>query len=139
MTESLDEQPRKSTQAIQTGPDPDGLSLKLSNLQKMGYREMTVSELISHLAGLPPMMEIYSDSDGVSMFVNDTVIQQRENGPPYLRLLCSQLPKPPKPPSTESVEAQTARQTQTAMQLARDMQQSVTMPEGNTDDPRIDY
>lgn len=121
-----------------THSDSD-LAEKLGNLRKIGWREMTVAELAAHLAGLPPMMEIYTDSDGIPMFVNDTEVQVREKGAPFLRLICSQLPKPPKPPSTESVEVQTARQAQVAMNLAHNIDSAGKMPAATVEDPRIEY
>jgi hypothetical protein len=100
---------------------------------------MTVAELAGHLAGLPPMMEVYTDSDGTAMFLNDTEVQQRENGPPFLRLLCSETPKPRKPPSTESVDVQTAKQAQVATHLAHNIDKAGRMPTSDIDDPRITY
>jgi hypothetical protein len=100
---------------------------------------MTVAELTSHLAGLPPMMEVFTDSDGVSMFVNDTEVQVREKGPPFLRLKCSVTPKPPAPPSTESVEVQTARKAQVAMHLAHNIGRAEQMPASTAEDPNIHY
>lgn len=101
---------------------------------------MTVAELTSHLAGLPPMMEVFTDSDGVAMFVNDTEVQQsQDNRPPFLRIRCSVKPKPPAPPSTESVDVQTARKQQVAMHLAHNMQQDIQMPQSTAEDPAIHY
>jgi len=112
---------------------------KMSALLKTGWREMTVAELTSHLAGLPPMMEVFSDSDGIAMFVNGTEVQTREKGPPFLRLQCSATPKPPEPPSTESVEVQTARKAQVAMHLAHNIGKAESMPTSTAEDPSIHY
>lgn len=85
------------------------------------------------------MMEVFTDSDGVAMFVNETEVQTQETGPPFLRLKCSVKPKPPTPPSTESVEVQTARKQQVAMHLAHNMQQDIQMPVSTAEDPAITY
>jgi hypothetical protein len=119
--------------------ETDELIEKLGNLRKIGWKEMTVAELAAHLAGLPPMMEVFTDSDGVAMFLNDAEVQEREgNGGPFLRLKCSVKPKPPAAPSTESVEQQTARQAQRAMGLAHGIEAASRMP---TDaiEPHINY
>lgn len=116
------------------------LQQKLGNLHEIGWREMTVAELASHLAGLPPMMEVFTDSDGVAMFVNDTEVQvTAERGVPFLRLKCSVTPKPPDPPSAESVEVQTARKAQVAMDLAHRIDEAGRMPAATVEDPRITY
>jgi hypothetical protein len=99
--------------------------------------EMTVAQLIAHLAGLPPMMEVYADADGVAMFVNETEVQLREQGPPFLRLKCSVYPLPTKPPTTETVEQQTAKQYQRALDLSAESERKSKMPESV--DLHLDY
>jgi hypothetical protein len=113
---------------------------KLENKAKIGSLDMTVAELAARLAGLPPMMDVFVNADGVSMFLNDVQIEQIPppadeavpgyQAPPFLRLVCSETPVAPKPPSTESVEEQTARQAQRSMDLARNIQQAEQMPPG---------
>ena len=105
---------------------PD-LEDKLGNFTKLGCIEMTVAELAAKLSGLPPMMEVYTDSDGVAMFINDTEVQIREQGSPFLRLKCSVTPTPPEAPSTESVDEQTARQQQRAMAMSAEIERASQM------------
>lgn len=68
------------------------LVTKLDNMSKMGYRVMTVAELASHLAGLPPMMEVFIDADGASMYLNDVEMQEATGYPPFLRLIGNERP-----------------------------------------------
>lgn len=116
--------------------DMNVTSQQLGNMKGIGWQEMTVAELVSKLAGLPPMMEVFCNADGTAMFVNDVQIEQeqateaRPAPPPFLRIICSEKPSPPKPPSVETVEEQTARQSQRAMDLAHNIQRAEQMPEG---------
>lgn len=88
-----------------------------------------VATLISKLAGLPPMMPIFVNADGISMFLNSVQIEQiDENSPPFLRLLCSVKLIIPESPAL-SKEEQESKQRQTAMQLSRNIQDSERMPE----------
>lgn len=103
-------------------------SKQLESLKQIGYVDMTVAELFSHLAGLPPMMEVYALSDDISMFINDIRVEVPETGPPFLRVLCSETPKAKPPPSTDSVEIQTARKAQVSMDLARRIDESQVFP-----------
>jgi len=107
----------------------DDLPQKLEGLSKIGYKEMTVAELISGLAGLPPMMEVYADCDGISSFVNGAEIEQvGERGAPFLRIKCSEKPIPRLAPAM-SYEEEMARQKNTAIELGRRLQEAAVMPE----------
>lgn len=107
---------------------------QLENLQQTGWQDVTVAELVSKLAGLPPMMEVFVNADGISMFLNDIQIEQsdaREDGyqpPPFLRVIASQHPAAPKPPDTRTVEEQTAAKAQQAMELSAVADESTRMP-----------
>lgn len=63
---------------------------KLENLDKMGYKVMTVSELLGRLAGLPPMMEVFIDAAGEAMYLNETQLQESDGYAPFLRLIANQ-------------------------------------------------
>lgn len=90
---------------------------------------MDVATLISKLAGLPPMMPVFINADGTSMFLNGIQIEQvDENSPPFLRMICSVHLVIPNPPLLTKDEAE-AQQRQLAMQLSKNIQDSETMPE----------
>jgi hypothetical protein len=100
---------------------------KLDNLSKIGYKDVTVSDLVAKLAGLPPMMEVYVNADGISMFLNDALVEQKEGFPPFFRLFCGTVPVVPKPPSVSYEEA-LDQQRQRAMQMSRNSQEAQRMP-----------
>lgn len=90
---------------------------------------MDVATLVSKLAGLPPMMPVFANADGTSMFVNGLQIESvDENSPPFLRVLCSIHLTIPESPPLNKDEAE-ARQRQNAMQLSKNIQDSEKMPE----------
>jgi hypothetical protein len=109
-------------------------------MKEIGWQEMTVADLVGKLAGLPPMMEVFANADGIAMFVNDVQVEQERATeavpapPPFLRIICGEQPAPPKAPSVETVEEQTARQQQRAMDLAHNIQRAEQMPEGMQND-----
>lgn len=107
---------------------------QLGNLKEMGWKDVTVSDLISKLAGMPPMMEVFVNADGTSMFLNEVQIEQpevREDGtadPPFLRIVASVTPAPPKLPDTRTVQEQTAAKAQQAMELTAVADEATRMP-----------
>lgn len=106
----------------------DNAMQKLEGLDKIGYQEMTVAELTSALAGLPPMMEVYIDAGGTSMYLNTADIERWENGPPFLRIHCDVNPVVPQDFGL-SYEERLDKQKQVAMQLGRNVQLAEVMPE----------
>jgi len=92
------------------------------------FTAMTIAELVGKLAGLPPMMEIFVNADGTSMFVNDLEIERLSNeAPPYARLHCSVKAIQKAPPALSKEELE-SMQKQNAMQLAHNLQEAEKMP-----------
>ena len=98
-----------------------------SLMSKIGANPMTVSELASKIAGLPPMMEVFANADGTSMFINDLVIEQASpETPPYGRLHCSVTPQIKEAPPMNKDELE-ARQRQRAMALSASIEAASRM------------
>lgn len=106
----------------------DNFIQKLDNMSKMGYRVMTVADLVAKLAGQPPMMEVYVDADGAAMFLNDVQLQQAEGFPPFLRLICSLHPAVPQQ-GIQTHEEQVAMQRQRAMHMSAVIERESHMSE----------
>lgn len=112
--------------------NPDLLE-KLQQMRQMGYKVMTVSDLVQRLAGLPPMMEIFVDADGTPMFLNDTQIQRIENDEkwnpaPFLRIICNPHPVKTEPLIEDTTyEEKLARQRQRAMDMSAQIERETQM------------
>lgn len=101
------------------------LQEKLKNLNRIGYKEMTVAELIGQLAALPPMMEVYAaDEDDVKYLIR---IEVRETTPPYLLIITHHQPLLVDGVN-EDYDAQVARKRQQAMDMAARSEKESKMP-----------
>ncbi len=67
------------------------------NLLNSGYEDMTVSELIANLAGLPPMMDVYIQIDGDTkhsvLFLNEVKVMEVTDAPSFVVLGASEKPQ----------------------------------------------
>lgn len=100
-----------------------------SQLAEIGYEDMNISKLASELAGLPPMMEVYVNADGESMFIHELIVERGpdDTQPPFARLVCGVKPPVVEAPKLTPEEAE-AMQRQRAMQLSHAIEQSQKMP-----------
>lgn len=101
---------------------------QISDLMKQGYEVCTVADLAGVLAGLPPMMPVFIDADGTSMYMNHAQVHDGGKSPPFLRLLSSENPKRHEYDLNETYEERLAKQRQKAMQMAHNTQQASKMP-----------
>lgn len=102
---------------------------QLENMQRMDYKIVTVADLVANLAGLPPMMEIYLDADGLAMFLNGVEVQEQGERPPFLRLQGNVHPKPqPNVKFAETYEEQVTRKRNQALAMAHNSQEAQKMP-----------
>jgi hypothetical protein len=100
---------------------------KMSTMRKIGVEPMTVAEMAAKLAGLPPMMEIFANADGTSMFLNDLVIERHgDETPPFARLHCSAVPVIRQAPDMTREQLE-AMQRQRAMALSAAIAEASTM------------
>lgn len=114
--------------------DSKSMLRKLENLKERNpdwYRMMTVAELTSKLAGLPPMMEVYVAAENISMFLNDLQVEavERDGVPaaPFARLIANVHPSP-KVFDDSTYEEKLARQKLRAMHLEHGKQEAAKFP-----------
>lgn len=93
----------------------------VSVLREQGFRETTVADFIAKCAGLPPMLELYANIDGVPYFVVDMVVMEPETEPPYAQLICSAFPLKME---HETEEEQRARKEKQRGDLAQNMEKT---------------
>lgn len=113
----------------------DELLYKLENLGD--YKPITVADLTSLLAGLPPMMEVFVNEEGKARFLNGgfvyAQVRESDKGPvpaPIFILSTSVLPLVDDTP-VKDYDEQMAEQRQRAMQMGRNSQQAQQMPEAS--------
>lgn len=92
------------------------------------YKVTTVAALIEWLAGLPPMMDVWVQADGTSMYLNEVRVEEVEGRNPFLCVYASESPLRKLVPNTDSYEEALARQTQRAMEMTRRMDEARVMP-----------
>lgn len=106
----------------------------MSQMAKDKVQVCTVADLISQLAALPPMMYVFVDADGMSMYLNWSEVQESEGRTPFLRLVCSEFPK--RSPFAEgapdwdamSYEERLDTQRARAREMGRRSQEASVMP-----------
>lgn len=102
----------------------------MSWMMRNNYIVCTVADLSAQVAGLPPMMNVFVDADGKSMYMNWSEVQEADGHSPFLRLICSEFPK--RPPFADSLPKTYAQlvdeQRQRAMQMGHNQQEAQKMP-----------
>jgi hypothetical protein len=105
----------------------------MSIAERNGYQICTVADLLNQLAGLPPMMEVFIDASGVSLYLNRTEVRQGEKGPPLLHLVSSDTPELslldlPTEWENMTYEERVDFQRARAREMGRRSQESMQMP-----------